>query len=127
MPVFDERGSSFSDFEQRATLQIRTTKAEPASRAPLLVLHMHSAHDKLGSLQVGNRGGFAQIPEKLRGYFAPDAVDATPQQVIWFTHYRRTDVSIAENIAEFDPSRRPAESKLEMGAGFPGQLSRHCA
>ena len=35
---------------------------------------------------------------------------------------RRTDLSIAEYIAEYDLLRRAAESKMEMGAGSPEQF-----
>ena len=58
-----------------------------------------------------------------RSRFAPEAADASRQQVMRFTNYRRTDQSIDEYIVEFDLLRRKAESKMEVGAGFPGRFA----
>ena len=72
-----------------------------------------------GSDILENSIGVAKTSDVLRNYFAPEAVDAIRQQVMRFTRSRRTDQSVDEYIAEFDLLRRKAESKMEMGAGFP--------
>ena len=67
---------------------------------------------------MGCNGGVARILEILRSYFAPEAADATRQQVARFLNYQ----SIDEYVVEYDLLRRRAESKMEMGAGFPEQF-----
>ena len=57
-----------------------------------------------------------------RNHFAPEAADAIHRQVMRFTRYRRTDQSVAEYIVELHLLRWRAESKMEMGAGFPDQF-----
>ena len=60
--------------------------------------------------------------EILRSYFGPEAADAISYQVMRFTHYRRADLPIDENIAEFDPLRRKAKSRMQTGAIFLEQF-----
>ena len=60
--------------------------------------------------------------EILRSYFGPEAADAISYQVMRFTHYRRADLPIDENIAEFDPLRRKAKSRMQTGAIFREQF-----
>ena len=40
-----------------------------------------------------------------------------------WARYRRTDQTIDDYIVDFALPRRRAESEMEMGAGFPGQVS----
>ena len=113
-PVFDGRGSPFSGPEQQARLRICATETEPASRALLLVLCLHSAPRQVclaeGGDVLGRHDGAARIMGMLRSYSAPDAADAFCRQVMRFPHYRRADQSIGEYIAELDLLRRKAES-----------------
>ena len=61
VPVFDGRGASFLDFEQQVHLWMRAAKTGPASRASLLVLHMHSVQRPVclaeGGDLLGRRDG----------------------------------------------------------------------
>ena len=102
---------------------MRATKTEPASRASLSVLQLRSAPQQVRSAErgdvLGRRDGVVRILEILRSHFAPEAADAIHQQVMRFMHYRRAGQWIDEYVLEFDPLRRKAESKIEMGAGFP--------
>ena len=61
--------------------------------------------------------------EILRNYFDPEAVGSKYLEVVRFTQYRRTDQTIDEYIAKFNLLWREAESKMEMGAGFPEQFT----
>ena len=71
---------------------------------------------------MGHHGGVARNMEIFRSYFAPYAVSAGQQQVMKFTHYRRSDQSINEYFVESDLLRGEAEPKVEMAAGFPEQF-----
>ena len=94
------RGSPFLDSEQQVFLRMRAAKTGVASRAPLLVLHMHSAARQIclavGGNYLGNQYGVTGIPVILRNYFAPDAADAIYRQVMRSTHFRRVEQSVAE-------------------------------
>ena len=127
IPAVDGKETSFPDSEKQVQLRMRTTKTGPASRAPLLVLHMHLAPRQVcpsaGGYCLGNRDGVARVLDILGDYFAPEAADAIHQQVTRFTQYRRANQSIREFTVEINFSRREVGSKMEMGAGFPEQFA----
>ena len=104
-------------------MRMRAAKTELASRARLLVLHMHPAPRQVclaaGGDYLDNHDGVARILGVPHNYFAPDAVDANHQQVMRFMHFRRAGQSVEKSIAEFNLLRRKAGSKMETSAGFP--------
>ena len=106
---------------------MRTARAELSARAALLVLHMQPAPRQVcpleGSDILGHGDGVSKISDVLRNYFAPEAVDAIHLQVTRFMRFRRTDQPVDEYIAEFDLFRWKAESRMEIGAGFPEQCA----
>ena len=71
---------------------------------------------------MGNYDGVERILEILRDSVAPEAEDAVHQQAMRVMQFRRAEQPVGEFIAEFDLLRRKAESKMEMGAGFPAQF-----
>ena len=119
----DGRCSHFLDYQHQAHLWVRTARTGVSARASLLVLHMQPVPGQVclaGAGDILDRSdGVAKISDVLRNYFAPEAADAIRQQVMRLMRFRRTDQPIDEYIAEFDLLRRKAESKMEMGAGFP--------
>ena len=106
---------------------MRATNTEFAARASLLVLHVQPAPRQVclaeGSDILDNSDGLTRILDILRSYLAPGPADAIRHQVTRFTNCRRSAQSVGEYIAEYDLLRRKAESKMEVGAGSPGQLS----
>ena len=125
-PVFHGQGTSFLDSGRQVRLRERATATDPASKAPLLVLHMNSAPRQVwlsaGGGRLGDRGGVARILEFLRINVALGAADATYREVMLFTQNRRAGQSIDEFVVEFDPLRCKAESRMEMRTGFPEQF-----
>ena len=74
-----------------------------------------------GGYVSGCSDGVTRILDISRSYFAPEAADATRQQVVRLMNRRGSDQSVGDYIVEYALLRMTAESKLEMGAGFPGQ------
>ena len=95
-------------------LRVRARETEPERRASFLVLRLHSAPRQVclaqGGDVLGRRDGVAWIVEIRRSYFSRAAADAIRQQVLGFTHYRRSDPSIDEYVVEFGLLRGKAES-----------------
>ena len=76
-----------------------------------------------GSDILGHSDGFTRILDISRSYSAPEAADAIHRKVMRFMSYRTSDRSIDEYTAEYALLRARAESKLELGAGFPDQFA----
>ena len=83
---------------------MRGTHAHPASRAPLVVLHMNAAPLQVcllvGGSHLDNQGGVARISEVLRNYFAPEVADAIYRQVTRLLQFRRAEQSVGEFTVE---------------------------
>ena len=82
-----------------------------------------------GADVLGHNDGVTRIllMTELRSYAAPEAADAIRQQAERFMNYRKSDQAVDEYTAECGLLRRITESKMEMGAEFPGNLNRSCA
>ena len=98
---------------------------EPSNRASALVYSMDSVarQDCLsaGGDQIDNNGCAMCMLGKLRYYFAPEAAGSLFQEAVGFSQFRGADLTVDEYIVEFGLLRRKAESRMEMGAGFPEQ------
>ena len=98
VPALDGRGASFLDYERQVHLWMRTARAELPARASFLVSHMQPVPRQVclaessGILDHSDR--VSKISDILRNYFAPEAVDATRQQVMRFTRIRHADQSV---------------------------------
>ena len=127
VPAFDGKGTSILDFEQQAPLRMRLTETDPASRSPLLVLHMNSAPRRVcpsaGGGHSNSRDGVARFSGVISNYFAPEAADAIHQQLMRFTQYRRAGHSMGEFVVELDLLRHEAASRMDVGAGLLEQFS----
>ena len=124
--ALDGRGASFLGYDRQVRLWMRTTRTGASARESVLILPMRPAPRQVclgsGSGILGRSDGVAKILEILRNYCAPGAADSIRQQVMRYMRFRRTDQSVGGCIAGRDLPRRKAESKVEMGAGFPGQF-----
>ena len=130
VPVFDGRGASFLDYEQRVHLRMRTTRAELTARAPLAISRTQPAPRREclaeGSAILDHDDGVARIFDILRIYFLPEAVDSNRQRVVRFTRFRRTDQFAGRYTVEYDLLRRKAESEMELGLAPRINSSRYC-
>ena len=92
-PTFDGKGSSFQDFEQRASLWNRTTDIPPGRRASQLVLHMEPFARQI-CLQNGGDSfmegvAVTEVLTELERYFSPDASDHVYQDVWKFLRQKK--------------------------------------
>ena len=64
-------------------------------------------------------GGASQTLRFPREHFAPGVDDAVYQQIACFLHFKRTDQWAEAFLVGFGALRHKAESRMQMGAGFP--------
>ena len=109
-PAFGGIGTSFLDFERRDQLWMRATGLGPASRAPLLVLHMNSVprqgRPSPGGSHLDDWGVVTRFFGILRRYFALEAAGAIYRQVMRFSQYLRAEQPIGDFFARSYPLRR---------------------
>ena len=91
-------------------------------RAAALVLRVNSVARQVGGDHLDSNDGVLRRLDILKNYLASEAVGPIYREVACVLQYRRTAESIDEDIVEFDLLRHKAESKMEMGAGFPEAL-----
>ena len=77
-----------------------------------------SARNKvIPNILRGQVDGAAQIPNVLRGHFAPDAADAVYQEGVRILRFKR-DQSMEVFLVGFDVLRQEAYPRMQLGGGF---------
>ena len=126
-PAFDRKGASVLDYERQVRLWMRSTKTDPAGSSSSLALHMNSAPRQVclpaGGGHLDDQEGVTRFLEILPNFRASGAAGAIYRQVARLTQYRRAEQFINEFIVESDLLRRKAESKMDMGSGYPEQFA----
>ena len=99
---------------------------EPSSRAAALVSYMNSVARQVrlsaGGKHFEDTDGASRVLEISRNYFAPGDAGSINKGVARFIKFRRTGETVGRYIAEYGLLQRKAGSKIDMGAGFPGQF-----
>ena len=63
--------------------------------------------------------GVIALSQALQNYFAPDAMDAAYQGVVYFPHFRKSIQTAREYSAELDLLRRKAGGQAQRGKAPP--------
>ena len=59
----------------------------------------------------------------LRDFFAPSAADVANQDVVKFSHFRKTAQAVRGYLVEFDLPRNAAEKRMQPGCTFSKALA----
>ena len=66
-------------------------------------------------IQLLGAGGMMKITEVLSDYFAPDAIVSVNQEVVRFSHFKRTTPTTGGYPVRPDSLRRRTESRARVG------------
>ena len=103
VPALDSRGANFLGDGRQVHLRMRTSRAEFAAHASLLILRMQPVPRQVCIVEGGDildqGDSVSEILNISRNFFAPEAVDAIRRLVMRFTRSCRADQSFDECTA----------------------------
>ena len=124
VPTFDEKWSSFQDYERQVRLWMRMTHLDPSKRAAASILRANSVARQVFFCSLAATTWIVAMARCA--FWGFRKIISRPGQRAWsstgwrlFFHYRRAAQSVDEYIVKFDLLRRKAESRIEMSAGLP--------